>query len=197
MSEPDYDALARKNRRLGLIVLAVVAFMIGLSFAAVPLYSLFCSVTGFGGTTLTAAALPDADQILEREVTIKFTAETNAKLPWDFHPEEREIIVKLGQRGLTAFSAENKAGHPTTGTAIYNVTPLKAGKYFNKIQCFCFDEQTLQAGEKVSMPVLFYVDPKMNEDRNMSDVKTITLSYSFFPANTKALEDATEAFYNQ
>ncbi len=196
INDPNNQELTLKNKRLGLIVLAIVIAMIGLSFAAIPLYSLFCSVTGFGGTTQTADTLPSEAQIIDREITINFTSNTNPKLPWDFKPEQRSIAIKLGQRGLTAFSAKNKANHPTTGTAIYNVTPLKAGKYFNKIQCFCFDEQTLQGGEQVSMPVMFYVDPKMADDRNMIDVKTITLSYTFFEVDTKALEDATEAFYN-
>lgn len=195
MNKPDTDQeLAKKNARIGLLVLGVVAGMVGLSFASVPLYDLFCSVTGFGGTTQVSEALPE--NIIDRTVTIKFNADTARGMPWEFKPEMREIDVKLGERGLTAFSARNKMPHPTSGTAIYNVTPLKAGKYFHKIQCFCFDEQTLQGGEQVSMPVLFYVDPKMDEDPNMDDVKAITLSYTFFKAETKALEDALEGFYN-
>lgn len=195
MNKPDTDQeLAKKNARIGLLVLGVVAGMVGLSFASVPLYDLFCSVTGFGGTTQVSEALPE--NIIDRTVTIKFNADTARGMPWEFKPEMREIDVKLGERGLTAFSARNKMPRPTSGTAIYNVTPLKAGKYFHKIQCFCFDEQTLQGGEQVSMPVLFYVDPKMDEDPNMDDVKAITLSYTFFKAETKALEDALEGFYN-
>jgi len=102
--------------------------------------------------------------------------------------------VKLGQRGFANFVAQNRSTKPTTGMALFNVTPLKAGKYFHKIQCFCFDEQTLQVGQRVDMPVMFYVDPKMHEDRNMDDVQTITLSYSFFRAESKGLDDALEAF---
>lgn len=186
--------LIRKNARLGLMVLVVVAGMIALSFAAVPFYDMFCRVTGFGGTTQTADALPGT--VLDRTITIKFNADTGLNMPWDFHPEEREIDVKLGQRGLTSYYAHNRANQPTAGTALYNVTPLKAGKYFHKIQCFCFDEQILQAGQEVSMPVLFYVDPAMNEDRNMDDVQTITLSYTFFPARSEELDKALEEFYN-
>lgn len=193
-TKPSNEELVKKNARMGLTVLAVVIGMIGLSFASVPLYDLFCSVTGFGGTTQTAQSLPD--EILDRTVTVKFNADTSRDMLWDFKPDEREIEVKLGERGLTAFSAHNKQNKPTTGTAIYNVTPLKAGKYFHKIQCFCFDEQTLTAGERVTMPVLFYVDPKMNDDPNMDDVKAITLSYTFFKTESKALEDALEGFYN-
>lgn len=194
MNNPNDQDLVRKNARTGLIVIAVVFGMIGLSFASVPLYNLFCRVTGFGGTTQVSDALPG--QVLERTVTIKFNSEAARDMPWDFRPEMREINVKLGARGLTAFHAVNKASEPVTGTAIYNVTPLKAGKYFHKIQCFCFDEQTLAPHEEISMPVMFYVDPKMNEDPNMDDVKAITLSYTFFRAESKALDDAIEGFYN-
>lgn len=190
----DHDALVRKNARTGLIVLGIVVGMIGLAFASVPLYDLFCRVTGFGGTTQTAETLPD--HIIDRDITIKFNADTNRDLPWDFKPEMREITVKLGQRGITSYSAYNQGTQATTGMAVYNVTPLKAGKYFHKIQCFCFDNQTLQAKEKVDMPVLFFIDPKMNDDPSMEDVTTITLSYNFFPSESKALEEATEAFYN-
>lgn len=187
--------VSRKNARMGLTILAVIIGMAALSYASVPLYDVFCRVTGFGGTTQTAQNLPD--QILERTVTVHFNADTDRNLPWDFKPEQRGITVQLGQKGVTAFTAKNKSDKPVTGTAIYNVTPLKAGKYFHKIQCFCFDEQTLAPNQEVSMPVLFYVDPKMNEDPDMDDVKTITLSYSFFKAQTQELDNALEGFYNQ
>ena len=198
--EPKYEIdehaeMSRKNARIGLSILAIVVAMIGLSFASVPLYSLFCRVTGFGGTTQTAESLPET--VLNREVTIQFNADTDPNLPWLFKPEERAITVKLGQRGLTAFYAKNKEKEPVTGTALYNVTPLKAGKYFHKIQCFCFDEQTLQPGEDMDMPVLFYIDPKMDEDPNMQDVHTITLSYTFFRAESEQLDGAMERFYNE
>lgn len=187
--------MARKNARLGLTVLAVVLGMAALSYASVPLYNLFCRVTGFGGTTQVADAYPE--NVLERTVTVQFNADIDRNLAWDFEPEERSIEVKLGQKGLTAFSAHNRTPKPLAGTAIYNVTPLKAGKYFHKVQCFCFDEQILNPGQQVSMPVMFYVDPKMDEDPNMQDVKTITLSYTFFRAESEALEEALEGFYNQ
>ncbi len=193
----DHAEMTKKNARIGLCVLAVVVGMIGLSFASVPLYNLFCNVTGFGGTTQTAQSLPGEDDIIDRVITIKFNSITNNKLPWDFAPEQREIQVKLGQRGLTAFTAYNQTAHETSGSAIYNVTPLKAGQYFHKVQCFCFDRQTLTPHERVSMPVLFYVDPSLNNDPSMEDVNTITLSYSFFPADSKELDTAMEAFYNE
>lgn len=191
-----HDAeLIRKNKRTGLIVLAVVAGMTALAFASVPLYSLFCRVTGFGGTTQVAETLPS--QVLERTVTIKFNADKGRDMPWDFKPAMREITLPVGARGLAAFEAANPTDKPVTGTALYNVTPLKAGKYFHKIQCFCFDEQTLQPGEKVSMPVVFYIDPAFDEDPGMNEVHTITLSYTFFKTESKALEDALDGFYNE
>lgn len=186
--------LAKQNARVGLSVLAIVVGMVGLSFAAVPLYDLFCRVTGFGGTTQTAEALPG--EVVDRVVTIKFNADTGRNMPWVFKPEQREVDVRLGQKGITAYSARNPMAMPVGGTAIYNVTPLKAGKYFHKIQCFCFDEQVLQAGQEVSMPVLFFVDPAMNEDPNMDDVSAITLSYTFFRSESEELDAALEAFYN-
>lgn len=191
----NHEEMTRKNARVGLTVLAVVISMAGLSYASVPLYDLFCRVTGFGGTTQTSKALPDT--VLDRVVKIQFNADTSRDLPWNFEPEQRSVEVQLGQKGLTAYSARNKAFKPTAGTAIYNVTPLKAGKYFHKVQCFCFDAQTLQGGQEVSMPVMFFVDPAMNDDPNMNDVQTITLSYTFFKAESEELEQALEDFYNQ
>ena len=186
--------MTKKNARLGLTVLAVAIGMIGMSYAFVPLYDLFCRVTGIGGTTQVSESLPD--HILDRKITVKFNAQTNRNLPWDFKPSMREISVQLGQRGITAYTAENKMRRPTAGTAVYNVTPLKVGKYFHKIQCFCFDEQILKSGEKVDMPLLFYIDPAMNDDPLMEDVDTITLSYTFFKAESEELDQALEAFYN-
>lgn len=172
----------------------MVLVMLGLAFASVPLYDLFCRVTGFDGTTQVSEALPDT--VLDRQVVIKFNADTHKSLPWDFKPEMREISVQLGQKGLTAYHAKNNSDQTVVGSAVYNVTPFKAGKYFHKIECFCFGEQSLQAGEDVSMPVLFYVDPSMAEDPHMDDVKVITLSYNFYKSETKELDEALEAFYN-
>ncbi|HCQ70955.1 MAG: cytochrome c oxidase assembly protein [Alphaproteobacteria bacterium] len=191
--DPKID-LAKKNARMGMSVFLVVLVMLGLAFASVPLYDLFCRVTGFDGTTQVSEALPDT--VLDRQVVIKFNADTHKSLPWDFKPEMREISVKLGQKGLTAYHAKNNSDQTVVGSAVYNVTPFKAGKYFHKIECFCFGEQSLQAGEDVSMPVLFYVDPSMAEDPHMDDVKVITLSYNFYKSETKELDEALEAFYN-
>lgn len=186
--------LTRKNARLGLTVLAIVFTMVGVSFAAVPLYDLFCRVTGFSGTTQVAASLPD--QVVDRKITVKFNADTDRNLPWIFRPEEREIDIYLGQQGLTAYYAKNRTAKPVSGTALYNVTPLKAGKYFHKIQCFCFDNQTLQPGQEMTMPVMFFVDPALHDDPNMDDVRAITLSYTFYKSQTQELDSALEAFYN-
>lgn len=175
--------------------MAVVLFMVALAFASVPLYDLFCRVTGFGGTTQVAENLPD--QVLERRITVKFNADTGRNMPWSFKPEMREIDVRLGERGITAFSAVNNSPAAITGTAIYNVTPPKAGKYFHKIECFCFGEQTLAAKESAHMPVLFFIDPKMDSDPDMNDVSVITLSYTFFKTDTEELESAMQDFYNE
>ncbi len=190
----DAAVLASKNRRVGLAVLGVVVAMLGLAFASVPLYRLFCQVTGYGGTTQTAEVLPD--RILDRRVTVRFDANVSSTLEWDFTPELRHVSVRLGEKGVIAYHARNRADHTVTGTAVYNVTPPKAGPYFHKIQCFCFGEQALAAGEDVSMPVLFFVDPAMDNDPNLADVTEITLSYTFFKAETSELEDALDKFYN-
>ncbi len=169
---------ARGNGRLALTLGLVVCGMVGLSFAAVPLYRVFCQVTGYGGTTQVAEAAPD--RVLDRTVTVRFEGFVNGKLPWRFAPEQREVTLKVGEPGLVFFKAENLADRPTAGVATFNVTPLKIGQYFNKVQCFCFNEQTLQPGETVDMGVSFFVDPAIDEDLNAAEVRTITLSYTFF-----------------
>jgi cytochrome c oxidase assembly protein subunit 11 len=161
--------------------------MVGLSFAAVPLYDLFCRVTGFGGTTQRSAAAPGA--VGDRPITIRFNATTHPNLPWRFTPEQPSVTLRLGEEGLAFYSATNRSETPVTGVSTYNVTPEKVGRYFHKIACFCFDEQTLTPGERVDMPVTFWVDPKIAEDPSTRDVTTITLSYSFF----RTIEDAKKA----
>ena len=178
------------------MVLGIVFSMTILAFASVPLYDLFCRTTGFGGTTQISDNAPNADQILNKKITVHFNGDTARNLPWGFQPETRKITLKIGQQGLINFKAKNKGNTATTGTAVYNVTPAKAGKYFQKTQCFCFDEQTLSPQQEMNMPVTFYIDPTIAQDRNMDDVSTITLSYSFFPSRSNELEDALEAFYN-
>ncbi len=169
---------ARANKRLGLALIGVVAGMLGAAYASVPLYQLFCQVTGYGGTTQVAEALPE--KVGERIITVRFNADVDPNLPWAFQPVQREMTVKVGESGLAHFSARNLSGRSTVGTATFNVTPLKAGQYFNKVQCFCFTEQRLAAGASADMPVSFFVDPAIDEDPNLQEVKTITLSYTFF-----------------
>ena len=185
-----------KNTRLLVIVLGIVGLMIGLSFASVPLYNVFCKVTGFGGTTQVSTTAPDESEILDRQITVHFNSDINQNLNWSFKPEKRQIKINVGQQGLINFIAKNNESQPSVGTAVYNVTPAKAGIYFHKMQCFCFDAQTLTPGQEMNMPVVFYIDPPIAQDRNMDDVKTITLSYTFFEADSKELDRALEAFYN-
>lgn len=187
--------LQRKNAKVMLVTLGVVFGMIGLSFASVPLYRMICQVTGWGGTTQMVEA-NTSDKIYDREITVRFNTDVAQGMPWEFKPELRSVPVKVGQDGLISFVAKNLSDAPVTGTAVYNVTPLKVAKYFYKTQCFCFGEQTLQPGQMQHMPVTFFVDPAIMQDRDMDDVKTITLSYSFFRHGTQELESAIEKYYN-
>ncbi len=166
------------NARVAISLAAVVCGMVGLAFASVPLYELFCRVTGFGGTTQVAEAAPET--ISERRITVRFNADVSPKLPWDFKPEETSVELFIGEPGLAFYVATNEAARPTTGTASFNVTPDKAGVYFSKVQCFCFEEQELKPGESMRMGVSFFVDPALLDDPGMADVETITLSYTFF-----------------
>jgi len=170
----------------------VVLCMVGMSFAAVPLYKAFCRMTGYGGTTQVSIAAPSPDKVLKRTVEIRFNADTGPGLNWDFKPDQRKTQVQLGAQGLTTFSAKNRSNNTVTAVAVYNVTPPKAGAYFHKIQCFCFGEQSLKPGEKVDYPVVFFVDPSMDKDPNMQDVETITLSYTFFQKDDPRIDAALE-----
>jgi len=179
------EATRRKNSRTGIVAGLVAAAMVGLGFAAVPLYNLFCKVTGFNGTTqrydpVAAAAEP---KVLSDTVSVRFDSNVSPKLPWKFYPEHPRDTVSIGARDMAIFIARNESAHPVTGTATFNVTPLQAGKYFTKIQCFCFTQQTLQPGEQVRMPVLFFVDPKIKDDVDARDIQEITLSYTFYPVD--------------
>ena len=170
-----------RSRRLA-ITAAVCAFvvvgMVGLSFAAVPLYNVFCRVTGFGGTTQVASER--AGRVLNRAMTVRFDGTVAQGLPWRFTPEQLSQKLKIGETGLAYYRAENTSDHPVVGVATYNVTPAKAGVYFSKIDCFCFTEQTLQPGESVLMPVAYFIDPEIADDPNLDEVSTVTLSYTFF-----------------
>ena len=159
--------------------------MLGLGYASVPLYRLFCQVTGFGGTTQIASeaeANRAAAAGTMREISIRFDGTTARDIPWTFRPAEATDTVRIGQRDLATFIARNDSSQAITGTATFNVEPEQAGIYFNKIQCFCFTEQTLQPGEQVNMPVLYYIDPAMLDDEAMDGVEQITLSYTFHRA---------------
>jgi cytochrome c oxidase assembly protein subunit 11 len=169
--------LARRNRRTVAVLAGVAASMVALSFAAVPLYDLFCRVTGFGGATMVAEAAPGI--VLDRTVKVRFDASTIG-MPWDFRPVQREMTVRLGETALAFYEATNPTDRPVTGTASYNVAPYSTGGYFAKIECFCFVEQTLGPGETVTMPVSFFVDPAMADDAEAGRVPVITLSYTFY-----------------
>lgn len=157
----------------------MVSIMVGLTAYSPTLYEIFCEVTGYGGTTQRADA--NADKILDRKMVIRFNADVNSALDWKFVPAQKAVTVNVGQTALAFYRAKSNDSAPVTGTATFNVTPAKAGQYFAKIDCFCFTEQTLAAGEEVDMPVQFYIDPAIAEDRNLDEVETITLSYTFFP----------------
>ena len=170
-----------RNLRTGLIAGAMAMSMGGVAFASVPLYRLFCQVTGFGGTTMRAAEADIPGAVQGKLVTVRFDANTSPALPWTFKPQHPVDRIAIGARDLTFFTAKNESNVPLTGTATFNVTPLQAGQYFSKVQCFCFTEQTLQPGEEMRMPVVFFVDPKISEDPTTKDISEITLSYTFFP----------------
>jgi len=172
------SGLQRRKAATALLATGVIAMMLGLTAAAVPLYRLFCQVTGYGGTTQVAEATPAAP--LERTIKVRFNAEVDPELPWTFQPAQREVEVRIGEQSLAYYRARNRSDHAIVGQAVFNVTPFKAGRYFDKIACFCFEEQLLQPGEEVDMPVSFFVDPAILDDPNTGDVRTITLSYTFF-----------------
>ena len=171
-----------RNRRTGLIALGLALAMLGLGYASVPLYRLFCQVTGFGGTTMRVSeAQANAVTAVSRTMSIRFDANVDRGMAWDFRPEQITDTVSIGARDMAIYTAKNLSDKPITGTATFNVEPEYAGKYFNKVQCFCFTEQTLAPGQEVRMPVLFYVDPKILEDKDAKDLEQITLSYTFHP----------------
>ena len=173
-----------RQRGTALACVALVAGMVALSFAAVPLYQLFCQATGFGGTTQRAQAV--AGPVLDRLMKVRFDANVGSGLPWQFEPVDREIELKVGEERQAAYRVTNRSSRPTTGTATFNVRPSLAGAYFVKIECFCFAEQTLEPGQSVEMPVTFYIDPAIAEDRDVANLATITLSYTFYPLEQPA-----------
>ncbi|NDV85965.1 cytochrome c oxidase assembly protein [Aurantimonas aggregata] len=182
MSGPS-DRLPEKTVRRGrIIAVACAAFafgMVGAAYASVPLYELFCQVTGYGGTTQRADS--EFGRVVDQSVVVRFDGNVAPGLAWTFGPNEREITVKLGDTRQTSFHVRNNSDRPVTAQATYNVTPDAAGLYFNKIACFCFDNQTLQPGEEMDMPIVFFIDPDIMESEELKNGRAITLSYTFFP----------------
>ncbi|MDJ0930267.1 cytochrome c oxidase assembly protein [Breoghania sp.] len=172
----------KRNRTLALVCVAFVGCMVGAAYAAVPLYQIFCAVTGYGGTTQRAEAAPVTP--IDRRIKVRFDGNVATTLPWSFKPVTRQVELQLGEVATERYHVVNESGRKTAGTATFNVTPFEAGAYFNKLDCFCFTEQDLAGGEARDMPVVFFVDPAMNEDPNLAHIDTITLSYTFFPAET-------------
>lgn len=177
-----------KNLATVAALVGVLGVMTGLVVASVPLYRLFCQATGYGGTPRTATAAPD--HVVNRVVTVQFDTNVNSALPWRFQPVKHKMNVRLGEQSLAFFRVKNLGDKPTVGSATFNVSPAKAGPYFNKIQCFCFTEQRLKPGESADMTVSFFVDPEMAKDRKLNDVTEITLSYTMFRNKQKEQENA-------
>lgn len=180
-----------QNARVFAVCGAIVVGMVGMAYAAVPLYDLFCRVTGYGGTTQIAQY--DSGQILDRELTVRFDASNARGFPWAFEPLQREMTVRVGETALAFYRATNTSDQPVTGVASYNVTPFKMGPYFSKLECFCFTEQTLQPGESMDMPVIFFVDPLMDDEDQLDDVRTMTLSYTFWRSGDDEAYESVQA----
>ena len=174
-------AVAQKNARTALMMALIVAAMLGLAFASVPLYRLFCQLTGIDGTPLRAERAPGA---VAGEVGVRFDANLHPGLPWRFEPVQKTVRVAPGARTQISYRSQNLSARPVTGQAVFNVTPEQAGKYFKKIECFCFVEQTLKPGEKVDMPVIYFVDPEIENDPHARNIDEITLSYTFYPVES-------------
>ncbi len=169
-----------KNKKTGVTILMLALGMLAFAYAAFPLYSIFCKVTGYGGTPKINAQ--EATELGETSITVRFNSDVASDVPWNFKPLQNEVKVKTGENKLVFFTAKNTSSKPVTGVATFNVSPDQAGQYFNKIQCFCFNNQTLQPGQTVEMPVSFYIDPKIEKDLDLKGINTITLSYTFFKA---------------
>ena len=176
-------SVAAKNRTVAVRAALFGLAMLALAFASVPLYRVFCQVTGFGGTTMKADAAPGA---VAGQIGVRFDANIDPALPWKFEPVQETVRIHPGARTTIYYQATNYTARPTTGQAIFNVTPEIAGKYFSKIECFCFTEQTLKGGQSVDMPVVFYVDPEIRKDPDTSHIDEITLSYTFYPVEKTA-----------
>ena len=183
------DSKANGNRRVLILCVCGVFAMLGVSYAAVPLYELFCRVTGYGGTTQRVEQF--SDEILNRTITVRFDANVSGGLNWDFKPVQREVELRIGETGQIAYQSFNSGSKSSWGQATFNVTPQSAGVYFNKIDCFCFTETELEPGETLDMPVVFFVDPSIVDALETKNINTITLSYTFFPLDKE--ESVAEA----
>ncbi|MBT3238494.1 MAG: cytochrome c oxidase assembly protein [Rhodospirillaceae bacterium] len=173
------------NKKTAMVLFGIAGGMVGLAFASVPLYQLFCQVTGYGGSTsrVESVASVTGNPVAtdeKRMITVRFDSNVNSALPWKFKPAQKEITLPIGSEALAHYTAVNTSDETVIGTATFNVTPYKAGEYFNKVECFCFTEQKLAPGEEASLPVTFFVDPEMFNDPNARDLRTITLSYTFY-----------------
>ena len=185
MEKTNVKVQTQKGKQKTLLLVASVVFFMGaLSYASVPLYKLFCQVTGYGGTTQVVQNV--SDKVVDRSITVRFDANVNPALDWRFAPTQKSIKLSLGENALAFYRAENTGSAPLVGTATFNVTPDKAGIYFNKVECFCFQEQLLAPNQVIDMPVSFFIDPDMMNDPNLDDVTTITLSYTFFRSQTQS-----------
>lgn len=171
----------KSNSSVVMLCLTLVAGMGGLAYASVPLYQLFCQVTGYGGTTQSASTL-DGIMVTDRDMEVRFDANVSSQLAWDFKPVQREVTIKTGAQTKISYMATNETNQTLTGTATFNVTPQSAGAYFNKMECFCFTETTLKPGESLEMPVVFFVDPEIADEEETRNIKSITLSYTFYPS---------------
>jgi len=171
--------LVRRHRKVGIVMAVIPVLMLGMAYAAVPLYQMFCQVTGYGGTTRVAFSAPN--QVLDRSISIRFDGNVAEGLSWTFKPAKHKMDVRIGEVRVATYTATNTSGKVLTGTAAFNVTPESAGLYFNKIECFCFTRQVLQPGETAELPVSFFVDPEIMDDYNTKHLSEITLSYTFFP----------------
>lgn len=174
----------RRHLAVALAMGCFACAMVGVAYAAVPLYRLFCQVTGYGGTTQRAERAPD--NVLERTITVRFDANVGRGMGWKFSPVQRQQVVKIGETSLAFYEAVNLTGKKITGTATFNVTPQAAGGYFNKIECFCFTEQTLEPGARAQLPLTFFIDPEIVNDPEAGTIQEITLSYTFFPVKQEA-----------
>lgn len=187
---PDPNTPERNPKKTAAVLALVAGLMLSLSFAAVPFYDWFCRVTGYGGTTGVADAAPD--QILDQTIKVRFDASRAAGMPWEFTAQQVEMTLRIGENGLAFYEAYNPTDKPVAGTASYNVMPDNAGAYFIKIQCFCFTEQILQPGERVVMPVSFFVDPSIMENEEARAIKEITLSYTFHETPITPAQEAAQ-----